>query len=115
MIGFYVILAVEWLSARASTQIAATSGCTAAGIGKMATTGIAGFSVGIGSSLGGFIIPALLNQPSNRTTSNGITTSNDLSSLSGFAQFTMSWWLKTLDESTGILYNYLNSNPIILF
>ena len=102
MIGFYVILAVEWLSARAVPQIAATSGFCDVGTGKIATTGIAGFAVGIGSSLGGFIIPALSNQPSNLTTLNGITSSNDLSSLSGFAQFTMSWWLKTLDDTTGI-------------
>jgi len=104
MIGLYIILAVEWLSARAATQIAvgACAG-TGTGTGLIATSGIAGFAVGIGNSLGGFIIPAALsNQPTNLTSSNGITTSNDISSLSGFAQFTMSWWLKTLDQTSGI-------------
>ena len=103
VIVLYIILAVEWLSTKAATQIA-VGACTGTGTGLIAITGIAGFAVGIGNSLGGFIIPALSSQPTNRTIPNGITTttSNDISSLSGFALFTMSWWLKTLDETSGI-------------
>ena len=100
-IGLYLILVVEWLATRAATQIAAGV-CAGTGAGLIATTGISGFAVGIGNSLGGFIVPALSNQPTNRTTSNGMTTSNDLSSLSGFTQFTVSWWLKTVHETLGI-------------